>query len=42
MSERAVGDVCDVELTRRLDQSVGLVQSLKGRVLGLDGIDLGD
>ena len=42
MSERAVRYVGHAELARGVNEAVGLVQRLEGRVLGLKSIDFGD
>lgn len=42
VAQRAVGHIGDAQLARRVNQPVGLVERLKGRVLGLDGVNGGD
>jgi len=42
VSERTVGYVGNVEFTSGVEEAVGLVQGLEGRVFGLDGVNLGD
>lgn len=42
MAKGAVRDVSDAQLPRSVNQAVGLVQSLKGRVFCLQSVDLGN
>lgn len=42
VSKRAVGDIGHSKFLASFNQTVRLMNSLEGGVLGLDGIDLGD
>lgn len=41
MTKRSVSDVCDVELASGGDKTIGLVESLEGRILCLYDVDSG-